>query len=179
MTQFSAKSEKIKKSSKIPSKKRNLRNFLTKNKIDFFFYCFLERCNFHSSKGTKNNEEKIFSSFREFWEILEKNLEKKGIFDFGEFFWKKELSDFFSGNISKDLQKHILWGSETIMKNYQVVLRYGPKKKVDRPSHPSHPIPSHPIHPIIRQYESGQKAWEPGGVGEKATYRHSSNPLIL
>ena len=30
-----------------------------------------------------------------------------------------------------------------------------------------------------RHNESGQQAWEPGGVGEKATYRHTSNPLIL
>ena len=71
-----------------------------------------------SSKGTKNNEEKILRSFREIWKILEKIFEKKGIFDFGEIFWKKEHSDFFSANIPKDVQKHILWGSETIMKNY-------------------------------------------------------------
>ena len=32
---------------------------------------------------------------------------------------------------------------------------------------------------IARRNESGQQAWEPGGVGEKATYRHTSNPLIL
>jgi len=30
----------------------------------------------------------------------------------------------------------------------------------------------------LRQNESGQQAWEPGGVGEKATYRHTGNPLI-
>ena len=38
------------------------------------------------SKGTENNEEKILSSFREIWKILEKIFEKKGIFDFGEIF---------------------------------------------------------------------------------------------
>ena len=30
-----------------------------------------------------------------------------------------------------------------------------------------------------RHNESGQQAWESGGVSEKATYRHTSNPLIL
>ena len=60
------------------------------------------------------------------------------------------------------MQKHIFKGTETIKKNYVVVFKIWAKKKVDRPSHPIHPI---------RQYESGQKAWEPGGVGEseKAT----------
>ena len=37
MTQFSAKSERIKKSSKIPSKKK-LAKFFDKKKIDFFFF---------------------------------------------------------------------------------------------------------------------------------------------
>ena len=65
------------------------------------------------------------------------------------------------------MQKQIFKGSETIKINYEVVSKIWAKKK------------SGPTIPSIRQYESGQKAWEPGGVGEKATYRHSSNPLIL
>ena len=40
-------------------------------------------------------------------------------------------------------------------------------------------IKGHLIHRPTRHNESGQQAWEPGGVGEKATYRHTSNPLIL
>ena len=71
------------------------------------------------------------------------------------------------------MKKQIFKGSETIKINYEVVFKILVKKKSGPTIHPSHP--SHPI----RQYESGQKAWEPGGVGEKATYRHSSNPLIL
>ena len=57
------------------------------------------------------------------------------------------------------MQKHIFKGTEKIKKNYEVVFKIWAKKK----SGPT--IPSHPF----RQYESGQKAWEPGGVGEKAT----------
>ena len=73
------------------------------------------------------------------------------------------------------MQKHIFKVTEIDKKNYEVVFKILAKKK-KLGDHPSHP--SHPIHPF-RQYESGEKAWEPGGVGEKATYRHSSNPLIL
>ena len=67
-------------------KKKKLRNFLTKIKFDFFFEFFFKRFLNMSSKGTKNNEEKILSSFREISKILEKIFEKKGIFDFGEIF---------------------------------------------------------------------------------------------
>ena len=44
---------------------------------------------------------------------------------------------------------------------------------MDRPT-----CPTRPTQPT-RHNESGQQALEPGGVGEKATYRHTSNPLIL
>ena len=85
----------FKKIFQISSKKKKLRNFLTKLKFDFFFNFFFKRCLYHSSVGTKNNEKKLLSSFREIWEILEKIFEKKVVVDFGEIFWKKEHSDFF------------------------------------------------------------------------------------
>ena len=37
------------------------------------------------------------------------------------------------------MQKHIFKGTEKIKKNYGVVFKIWGKKKVDRPSHPSHP----------------------------------------
>ena len=61
---------------------------------DFRFF-FLKLCLHNSSKRTKNNQKKTLSSFWEIWEKLEKNFAKKGIFDFGKIFWKKEHSDFF------------------------------------------------------------------------------------
>ena len=53
-------------------RKKNLRNFLTKKKSNFFFDFFSKRCSLHSSKGTKNNQENVVSSFREICEILVK-----------------------------------------------------------------------------------------------------------
>ena len=67
---------------------------------------------------------------------------------------------------TKDISKRLLWGPETISVIYWVVFEKWAKKKLVLT------IPS------VRQYESGQKAWEPGGVGEKATYRHTSRTLI-
>ena len=37
------------------------------------------------------------------------------------------------------------------------------KKKVDRPSHPIHPIPSHPIHPILPSIQVGAERLVPRG----------------
>ena len=41
--------------------------------------------------------------------------------------------------------------------------------------------PTRPIRPTrpTRHNKSGQKAWEPGGFGEKATYRHTSKHIFL
>ena len=67
------------------SSKKKVAKFFDKKTFDFFWN-FFKRCLNKFSKGTKNNEEKISSSFREIWEILEKKVEKKGILDFGEIF---------------------------------------------------------------------------------------------
>ena len=71
------------------------------------------------------------------------------------------------------MQKHIFKGTEKIKRNYEVVFKIWAKKKSGPTIHPSHPIRP------IRQYESGQKAWEPGGFSEKATYRHTSKHIFL
>ena len=76
-------------------KKNKVRNFFIGKISDFFSENFPKICISNSSMGTKNNQKKIFSSFREIWEKLEKIFAKKGIFDFDEIFWKKEHSDFF------------------------------------------------------------------------------------
>ena len=70
-----------------------------------------------SSKGTKNNDEKILSSFHEIWKILEKIFEKKGIFDFGEIFWKKEHSDFFLRIFQKTCKNIYYGGLKPLWKN--------------------------------------------------------------
>ena len=131
-----------------------MRNFLTKLKFDFFFWFFSKRCLFHSSEGTQNNQKKISSCFREICEFVFKKSKKKPTPDFGEIFWKKEHSDFFSRIFQKQLQKHIFKGTEKIKKNYEVVFKIWAKKKVDRPS-----IPSHPSHPSINKIGGG--AWYP------------------
>merc|ERR1712030_22970 len=79
----------------ISSKKKNLRNFLTKIKFDFFFNFFFKRCLYHSSKGTKNNEEDISSSFREIEKSLKQFSKKKWSMILVKYFEKKEYSDFF------------------------------------------------------------------------------------
>ena len=73
-------------------KKSNCANFFTKI---IFFTVFDRKYVLTSSKGTRNHEKKILSSSREIWEILVKISPQKGLCDFGDFFRKKEHSDFF------------------------------------------------------------------------------------
>ena len=94
MIQFSAKSEILKKSSKISSKKK-LAKFFDKIKIRFFFDFFFKRCLNHSSKGTKNNEENISSSFREIEKSLKKFSKKKWVMILAKYFEKKNIPIFF------------------------------------------------------------------------------------
>merc|ERR1711872_1041257 len=88
------------------SSKKNLRDFLTKIKFDFFFYFFFKRCLYHSSKGTKNNEKNISSSFREIEKSLKKFSKKKWSMILAKYFEKKNIP-IFSANIPKDVQKHV------------------------------------------------------------------------
>ena len=85
---------------------QKLRNFFIGKISDLFFLEYSKTCLKTSTKGTKNNEKKILSSFREIREILAKIFTKKGDFDFGEIFWKREHSDFFFENIPNDVEKH-------------------------------------------------------------------------
>merc|ERR1711872_781685 len=77
------------------SSKKNLRNFLTKIKFDFFFYFFFKRCIYHSSKGTKNNEKNISSSFREIEKSLKKFSKKKWSMILAKYFEKNNIPIFF------------------------------------------------------------------------------------
>ena len=65
---------------------QKLRNFFIGKISDLFFLEYSKTCLKTSTKGTKNNEKKILSSFREIREILAKIFTKKGDFDFGEIF---------------------------------------------------------------------------------------------
>ena len=125
------------------SKKKKLRNFFIGKISDFFFKNFFKTCLYNSSKGTKNNQKKIFSSFREIWEKLEKIFAKKGIFDFDEIFWKKNIPIFFweySKTRAEPSFKSYKKSYEKLSSSFQDISK---KKKVDRPS-------IHPIHPSIR-----------------------------
>ena len=96
------------------SSEKNLRNFLTKLKFDFFFDFFSKRCLFHSSKGTKNNQENLVSNFREICEILVKIrfLTKKN--RFVRNFLKKLFLFFFTNFYTTDTLKSLLRGPKII-----------------------------------------------------------------
>ena len=76
--------------------KLNCATFFEKFKNCYFFWFFLRLCLKNSSEGNKNNQKKISRCFREICEFLFKKSRKKPTPDFGEIFWKKEHSDFFS-----------------------------------------------------------------------------------
>ena len=93
-------------------KKKVVRFFLKKN-IPFFFSEFSKRCLKNSSKGTKNNELKILSGFRDIWEIFVKMYffaKKKSCSKFFEI----RIFRFFSRNFPKDVPMLFLRGRKTI-----------------------------------------------------------------
>ena len=75
--------------------KKTCEIFWQKKKIDFFFDFFSKRCSFYSSEGTKSNQKKLSSCFRESCEFMFKKSKKKPTPHFREIFWKKENSNFF------------------------------------------------------------------------------------
>ena len=74
---------------------KKLAKFFDKIKMRFFFYFFFKRCLNHSSKGTKNNEENISSSFREIEKSLKKFTKKKWVMILAKYFEKKNIPIFF------------------------------------------------------------------------------------
>ena len=121
--------------------KLNCATFFEKFKNCYFFWFFRWRCLKNSSEGTKNNQKKISSCFREICEFMFKKSRKKINPRFWRNFLKKRTFRFFPANITKNVQKHIFKGSETTKKSYVVIFKiWAKRKKVDRPSHPSHPI---------------------------------------
>ena len=127
MTQFSAKSERIKKSSKIPSKKK-LAKFFDKKKIDFFLIFFPKDVVFTLLRGPKTIRKKYQVVFEKFANLCSKNRKKTNP-PFSRNILKKRKFQFFSANIPKNVQKHIFKESETIKKNYVVVFKIWVKKK--------------------------------------------------
>ena len=86
--------------------KKNLRNFLTKLKFDFFFIFFSKDVLITLLRGPKTMRKiyrVVFEKLRNPW----KNFRKKS----GWWFWrnilKKRIFRFFSANIPKDVQIHI------------------------------------------------------------------------
>ena len=101
-------------------KKRSCSILEKKNPI-FFFSEFSKRCLKHSSKGTKNNELKILSCFRDIWEIFVKMyffVKKKSCSKFFE----KRIFRFFSRNFPKDVLKTLLTGRKAMNWKYGVVI---------------------------------------------------------
>ena len=68
------------------SRKPKVAKFFYWKNFRFIFLEYSKRCLLTFTRGTKNNEEKILSSFREIWEILAKIFTKKGGVYFGEIF---------------------------------------------------------------------------------------------
>ena len=95
-------------------RKKNLRNFLTKKKLIFFFDFFSKRCSFYSSKGTKNNQEHVVSSFREICEILVKIRFLTKYTRFGRNFLKNVFLFFFTNFYITDTLKPLLRGPKII-----------------------------------------------------------------
>ena len=113
-----------------------MRSFLT-----FFFSTKAVWSNL--SKGNKNNREEILSSFWKIWEILVKLFVKKRCLISENFFEKNNISIFFSENIPKYVENHLLRDPETIKKKYQIVFKiWAKKKKKDRPVHHTFFLPS-------------------------------------
>ena len=84
-------------------------------KIDFFFFDFFsKRCSFYSSKGTKNNQENVVSSFREICEILVKIRFLTKYTRFGRNFLKKIFLFFFTNFYTTDTLKPLLRGPKII-----------------------------------------------------------------
>ena len=78
------------------SSKKKLAKYFDKNKIRFFFVFFFQKMSFcHSSKGTKNNEKNISSSFREIEKSLKKFSKKKWSMILAKYFEKKNIPIFF------------------------------------------------------------------------------------
>ena len=113
----------VKKSKKSP-KKQNCSKFLEKNKNCIFFQNFLRECLLASSKGTRNNQKKILSSF---WDIsknrifLSKKWKNHQKIQIVRNFLEKIKFVFFLKILSKNVFFSLLRGRETTRKKYRVV----------------------------------------------------------
>ena len=95
-------------------KKKKLAKFFDKKKLIFFFDFFSKRCSFYSSKGTKNNQEHVVSSFREICEILVKIRFLTKYTRFVRNFLKKIFLFFLTDFYTTDTLKSLLKGTNII-----------------------------------------------------------------
>ena len=94
--------------------KKTCEIFWQKKKLIFFFDFFSKRCSFYSSKGTKNNQEHVLSSFREICEILVKIRFLTKYTRFGRNFLKNVFLFFFTNFYITDTLKPLLRGPKII-----------------------------------------------------------------
>merc|ERR1712030_102297 len=91
------------------SSKKKLAKFFDKNKIRLFFLIFFfKRCLFYSSKGNKNNEKNISSSFRGIVKSLKKFSKKKCSMILAKYFEKKNIPIFFCEYFKRCAETYIL-----------------------------------------------------------------------
>ena len=108
----------------------------------FFFWFFLRRCLKNSSEGTKNNQKKISSCFRENCEFMfKKSREKNQPPILAKFFEKSNFFKIFWFFRKKYLETH----SKRIRNRFEKIvssLRDISSKKKKLPDHPIPSIPS-------------------------------------
>ena len=144
-------------------KKKSCSKFFDKLKFFYFFRVILRTCLKNSSKGTRNNQEKIWIGF---WEMLKIHiLNQKNC-------WKKKVVRNFLTNLkffifleffSENVLKTLLGGQETTRKKYRIVFEKCWKYMIffDFACPPiTHPSPIH--HPSIRQYTLARRLEQRG-----------------
>ena len=114
--------------------------FFEKFKNCFFFWIFRRRCLKKSSEGTKNNQKKISSSFREICEFMFKKSKKNQPPILAKIFEKSNFFLIFWVFCKKYLETHFKSIRTSLKKISSSFRDMGQKKKVARPS--IHPIPS-------------------------------------
>ena len=103
--------------------KRKLRNFFIGKFSDFSYPEHFKRYLQHFFVRTRNNLDKIWSSFGEMSEKDIFNTKQK----YNIFLWQK-FPIFPIWKISKDVFRTLLWGPETVRKKYRVGFEIFPKR---------------------------------------------------
>ena len=138
---------------------------MKKIKIDFFFFNFAKDVLISLLRGPKIMRKKNSVVFEKFEKFLKKFSKKRGFLILAKFFEKKNIPIFFC-EYSKIRVKTYIMGVRNHYEKLSSSFRdMGQKKKVDRPSVPSHPIQSIPS---IRQYKLAgrlvSRGWRSDGL---------------